>query len=98
MRRMFKDPMAYAPRHMGGYDQLCLGRYVWLWGRHVAMSHDSYLCLSFPHTSPFPTKRGQGVGNHVGSVINLNGTIQEGPGSVCPKECRPKDHQDWIYC
>ncbi len=96
-----QDGIAYAPRHLGGYDQICLSGYVWRWAKRVALSHDSYNCHKFSRTSPFPTRReGMGrVGNYVGSVVSLNATLGATPGSECPVKCRPEGHkQDWIYC
>ena len=34
--------------------------------------------------------------NFVGSRFSLNETIEY--PVVCPKRCRPQNHQDWIYC
>ena len=64
------------------------------------LAHDSYLCKKYKdsETRAFPTKRIQGVGNFVGSVIETGGTISFTEAYECPKECRPPDHQDWIYC
>ena len=87
--------MAYVKREKGGgWDQIALTRYIWPWGKKIALSHDSYTCHKFSKTSPFPTKRKEGVGNYVGSVVALNASI----GSECPEKCRPKNHPDWKLC
>ena len=82
----------------GGWDQIALVRYIWPWGKKVALSHDSYTCHKFARTSPFPTQRYEGVGNFIGSVVSLNSSIGFDEGGICPEKCRPKDHKDWIYC
>ena len=64
------------------------------------LAHDSYLCKKYKdsETKAFPTERIQGVGNFVGSVIETGGIISFTEEFECPKDCRPPDHQDWIYC
>ena len=84
---------------MGGYDQVCLGHYVWPWAKRKIMQHDSYSCHKYSRTRPFPTRRVPGaVGNYVGSVVAVNATLEAVKGSECPVKCRPKKHKDWIYC
>ena len=40
---LFRDGLAYIPREKGGgYDQIALMRYVWPWGKKVALSHGKY--------------------------------------------------------
>ena len=98
-KKMFKDGVAYiGPEKGGGYDQIALTRYVWPWGKKVALSHDAYTCRKFSNTSPFPTKRLAGVGNFIGSVISLNSSIGMDDNGICPEKCRPKDHKDWTHC
>ena len=98
-KKLFKDAIAYIDRVSGGgYDQIALVRYVWPWGKKVAISHDSYTCHKFPRTSAFPTQRVAGVGNFIGSVVSLNSSIGLDEGGICPEKCRPKDHKDWKYC
>ena len=45
-------------------------------------------------TKGFPTQRQNEPNNHLGSVFDENHTLWE----ICPEECRPKNHQDWIHC
>ncbi|CAB4060741.1 unnamed protein product [Lepeophtheirus salmonis] len=99
-KKLFKDTsgLAYINRTLGGYDQVALSKYVWPWAKWRALSHDSYLCKKYPRTSPFPTKRVEGIGNYVGSVVSLNATIGFTSASECPFKCRPRDHKDWIFC
>lgn len=98
-RKMFKDGISYVSRQTGGgYDQVALTRYVWPWAKKVALCHDSYTCHKFSKTVAFPTRREEGVGNFIGSVISYNSSISLDEGGICPEKCRPKTHPDWIYC
>lgn len=75
-------------------DQYFLREKVYRLVVNQAVVHDSYTCRQYANSQPFPTQRI--IMDHVGSVKrhnNLTKTI-----SVCPKECRPPDHQDWTYC
>ena len=64
------------------------------------MAHDSYCCLQYPQGSrPFLTRRksNEFVGRVYLEIIPLdsgvNFTLVQ-----CPKQCRPSNHLDWIYC
>ena len=92
--KMLRDREAFEPRFKKGPDQALLARYVWTWGRRNSVQHDAYLCRQFPGSVPFPTRRLAGPNNHVASVWKDNATLL----SRCPKYCRPKQHQDWLYC
>eukprot|EP00096_Caligus_rogercresseyi_P007457 TRINITY_DN25318_c0_g1_i1.p1 TRINITY_DN25318_c0_g1~~TRINITY_DN25318_c0_g1_i1.p1 ORF type:complete len:364 (-),score=14.41 TRINITY_DN25318_c0_g1_i1:7-1098(-) len=98
--KLFKDTsgLAYVNRNKGGYDQVALTKYIWPWAKWKALCHDSYLCKKYSRTSPFPSRRVEGIGNFVGSVVSLNGTLRFSKDSECPIKCRPKNHKDWIYC
>ena len=69
-------------------------RYVWPWAKDISIAHDSYLCKNYPFTKAFPTQRRNEPNNFVGSVVSENANLWQ----ECPKECRPKDHLDWIHC
>ena len=67
--------------------------------------HDSYLCLisnikgALP--LPFPTQRlsGPNFTKPSGGVPNFVGnTGNYAISDICPEECRPKDHKDWLMC
>ena len=95
---LLQDGLAYAPRRLGGYDQVCLSHFVWPMAKYRMMQHDSYTCKSFSNTSPFPTKREEGVvGNYVGSIVSLGGMLQSN-GTECPVKCRPKNQKDMRMC
>ena len=65
-----------------------------------AMVHDSYFCLKYTESmiKAFPTKRKNEIANFVGSVIQTKTGLNFTKQNQCPKECRPKEHKDWIYC
>ena len=83
------NPTGLTPK---GYDQNFLAQHVYKLIKTNSTIHDSYICMSYQDSKPFPTERK--VKDHVGSVwVPEPIKITE-----CPKECRPPDHQDWIYC
>jgi len=73
-------------------DQSILRTVMWPMIKHDVVQHDSFACESYPGSEPFPTKRIKG--GFVGCVRDC----EEGEPLVCPKACRPKEHEDWIYC
>ena len=95
-RSILKDHRSKAKSASGGPDQQLLAAYVWtnFGGKAGCLQHDSYLCKRYPGSVPWPTQRLMEPNNYVGSVVVQNYTLRD----VCPKECRPKDHQDWTYC
>ncbi|QQP40605.1 Uncharacterized protein FKW44_014711 [Caligus rogercresseyi] len=64
----------------------------------LGLTHDSHHCRRYPGSQAFPSKRPIGVLNFVGAVADMNHTIHSTEGNKCPKECRPKNHQDWEFC
>jgi len=78
-------------------DQNLLDSLVWPVVQQDTMVHDSYLCTQIQggHIHPFPTKRALGPANFVWSVPGLSHSMDTVP---CPRECRPKDHQEWTTC
>ena len=98
-KKLLKDPVSYGTRSKGGYDQVALGSWIYPWAKWKALSHDSYLCMKYPRTSPWPTRRPQGPGNYVGSIHSLEGSLPMTPEYECPERCRPQEHRkDWLYC
>ena len=73
-----------------GDDQFMLQRYLWPNVKNDVIQHDSYLCKSFPGSIPYPSQRL--------SVNEVVGGTEGNAVPECPKECRPKDHLDWLYC
>jgi len=74
-----------------GDDQNILSRYMWPQVSNDVIQHDSYLCQNYPGSEPYPSNRTKGL--FAGCVRPC-----EGPPMECPAACRPKNHQDWIYC
>ena len=69
------------------------------------MTHDAYSCTRPEYKTavmrPFPTQRLDEFDNFVGCPECpgcTRGRIYFEEPFQCPKECRPPDHQDWIYC
>ena len=73
-----------------GDDQFMLQRYLWPKVKNDAIQHDSYLCKSYPGSIPYPSQRS--------SIKEVIGGGGDAAASECPKNCRPKDHTDWLYC
>ena len=72
-------------------DQTFLSSVVWPRIKARVLQHDAYLCRRFTGAKPFPTERRR---HFVGCVRDCDVYGKE----VCPEECRPKEHPEWIYC
>ena len=75
-----------------GDDQVMLQKYLWPELKNDVIQHDSYLCKNYPGSIPYPSQR---------STINEIVGVPRATGqkaATCPKECRPRDHLDWLYC
>jgi hypothetical protein len=88
-------------RYGGIFDQEFLTYHVWPLAKSSAIAHDSFLCKGgYGHKpKPFPTQRppANKTNCFVGCVRPCCGRGKM-PFGECPKECRPKDHPEWIYC
>ena len=84
-----------------GQDQLFLTVYVWPFAKLNATAHDSYTCEFYVNSKPFPTRR-LNRKCYIGSKGSCNNTTMIDQKikilPTCPKECRPRYHQDWLYC
>lgn len=74
-----------------------LNKVIWekvLDKKHSVMQHDSFHCMTFRYSVPFPTQRQENT-EYVGSssVERMSKNMEK-----CPIACRPKMHQDWEYC
>ena len=88
-------------------DQLFLKHYIWPLARHDSLIHDSYSCfwsryISRTDTRPFPSKR-QYPSCFVGCpkpccTEEIKESIDFSRYKQCPLICRPKEHQDWLFC
>ena len=87
--------------YRGAADQTFLADYLWSYTKFQALVHDSFHCLRNygPKPEPFPTQRPSANETNcfVGCVRSCCGKGKM-PFGECPKECRPKDHPEWIYC
>ncbi|XP_042868648.1 uncharacterized protein LOC122250963 [Penaeus japonicus] len=97
-----------------GQDQIILAEVLWPAMQGDQVAHDSFFCQSFPETRPFPTERrnGEFVGAiryvRLGDVIrgikkmsrifDINLSLHSSIQTQCPKECRPPEHPEWIFC
>ena len=79
-----------------GKDQDFLHAYFWPSAKLDALIHDSYICQKYGGI-PFPTKRPNNY-CFVPCAYCCDPKYNASWGYECPKECRPKDHQDWIFC
>lgn len=61
-------------------------------------TYSSSYPLQFPKSVAFPTRRSEGIGNFVGSVVSHNSSISLDKSGECPPKCRPAQHLDWLYC
>ncbi|KAK4295457.1 hypothetical protein Pmani_031977 [Petrolisthes manimaculis] len=78
------------------HDQNFLKVKVWPVARLNATIHDSYTCQRFPGSQPFPSQRSNFT--FVGQRSYRGRYRWETTHTQCPVNCRPKLHQDWLYC
>ncbi len=80
-------------------DQRFLSSCIYSFASKSAFVHDSFLCKTYTNSRPWPTKR---IGNcFVGCVhcdCDSRAKDNQTFTHICPLECRPKKHIDWIYC
>ena len=83
-------------------DLYFLNDVIWPRVKDDQISHDAYNCKGYPNAHPFPTRRDDNY-QHVGQVFNefdaprmddIDSFIR---GKQNPVECRPTDHQEWMY-
>jgi len=87
-----------------GADQFLLAYYFWPIARTNSTIHDSYHCqiteLGGEISQPFPTQRPNASGCHVGAIgcCDTKANSKKHSFKICPEQCRPTEHIDWIYC
>ena len=92
---------ALIERYVGRADQSFLADHVWPEARSSLLVHDSFHCVDgFGHrTEPFPTQRSSA--NKTECFVGCTRPCC-GYGKMlfkpCPKQCRPKNHPEWLYC
>ena len=88
-------------RYQGRGDQDFLTDHVWSHAKYQTLVHASFHCSrnDGSEPEPFPTQRQleEGTKCFVGCIrpCCTNNTM---PFNECPKQCRPKNHPEWIYC
>jgi hypothetical protein len=87
--------------YTGAGDQQFVSDFVWPKVKQRSLSFDSHFCQKYG-SRPFLSQRPKG-NCYLGCVRPCcdNTTRNENSNKYmkpCPVECRPKDHQDWIYC
>ena len=103
---MFRSKMfnhSFITQYSLNRDQQFLVEHLWPYAANSAMTHASYWCTLADwnrHHRPFPTQRpSKNLSNYcfVGcpKPCCINGDFEMKP---CPMKCRPKEHQNWIYC
>lgn len=90
-----------------GLDQMLLAQYLWPEFSSDAVHHDAYKCKAFGRRGgvmrPFPTQRLSGKNfthvpdNFVGSNGGSVGADKQ-RSHICPVDCRPEGHKDWMLC
>ena len=85
-----------------GADQFLLAYYFWPLAIKNSTIHDSYHCqvkdLGGEFSQPFPTRRPNGSRCHVGALGCCDTKSSLSIIQICPENCRPIEHRDWIYC
>ncbi|XP_057303844.1 uncharacterized protein LOC130641169 [Hydractinia symbiolongicarpus] len=74
-------------------DQTLLRDFVWPLVRHDSMQHDGYSCERYPESYPFPSRRETNSSGFMGCKRPCTRVVPP-----CPLKCRPKNHQDWMFC
>jgi hypothetical protein len=87
--------------YTGRADQTFLATHIWPLAESNILIHDSFHCnYGFGYkTEPYPTQRPSA--NEINCFLGcLRPCCGQGKMSFeeCPKECRPKNHPEWIYC
>ena len=100
--KMFGSDIFFTSHDKRGPDQDLLGKYIWPWAKDFAMGHDSYSCMKYANSRPFPTRRKDKFCNFVGCIgeaseMFLKRIVFE-KKNECPLACRPKSRPDWKYC
>jgi len=73
------------------FDQYFLREIIYPLLKNTSLVHDSYHCLKYKDSLPFPNKR-DGF-NYVGYPEGAQKQIE-----ICPVACRPKYGMNWEYC
>ena len=88
-------------RYSGRADQIFLSSHIWPLAKMSAIAHDSFFCKhGFGHKAePFPTQRPSA--NETNCFVGCRRSCcgyGKMPFSECPRQCRPNNHPEWVYC
>ncbi|CAF4845203.1 unnamed protein product [Rotaria sp. Silwood1] len=90
-----------AQQYKGAGDQLFLSDNIWENVKKRSLIFDSYSCESLGG-QPFLSQRPVADHCFLGCIrpccIHTTSHSSQNVNNTCPPACRPKDHQDWIYC
>lgn len=87
-------------RYIGAGDQDYLQEFVWPRVANNSLAFDSYTCARYGGR-PFLTQRQERhcfLGCIRPCCTNATNYVPPNLAEICPLACRPKHHQDWIYC
>ena len=101
--RMLKE---YGSGWYKGQDQVALAIILSPHAFNDSVVHDSYLCqvdilMKGKLNLPFPTQRLSGPNFTMPAPVEPNFVGNTGNyaiDDVCPIDCRPADHKDWLLC
>ncbi|XP_045116130.1 uncharacterized protein LOC123507385 [Portunus trituberculatus] len=91
--KTLRDSLCSAPK---ANDQVILWREVWPVAHLNGTVHDAYTCKRFSGSLPFPSPRFNFT--FVGMRTYRKNFKKDSVHNKCPPACRPKEHQDWLYC
>lgn len=77
-------------------DQGILAKELWPVALRNVTVHDAYTCKRFKGSQPFPSQRVNFT--FVGMRTYRKRFRKDNIHKKCPVTCRPKKHQDWLYC
>lgn len=77
-------------------DQNILETQLWPLASLNVTVHDAYTCMRFGRSLPFPSQRVKFT--FVGQRSYRSMYLRERTHAICPHQCRPENHKDWLYC
>ena len=81
-----------------GLDQAFLSDHVYPLIKSRSIIHDSYLCMNYKDSVPFPTER---IGRcFIGAsyVLDRQKDCENTTFFECAVSCRPAEHKNWKFC
>ena len=81
------------------FDMVWLRHMLWPTIKRKSLIFDSYNCMKHRELGegqPWPSRRSGHL--YVGSGPTKTGVIRRLRQKICPEQCRPEQHKDWLYC